>query len=70
MVILDALFALLLFKLFGVNALYILAITCCVSFLRNWGKVGFVFGIYEGAIIQQLLEQQTQQEEVNDDENL
>lgn len=65
MLILDALFALLLFKLFGVNALYILGITCCVSFLRNWGKVGFVAGIYEDAIIQQ-----TQQEEVNDDEDL
>lgn len=69
MVILDALFALLLFKLFGANALYILGITCCVSFLRSWGKVGFVAGIYEDAITQQLLEQQTQQE-VNDDENL
>lgn len=63
MVILDALFAALLFKLFGVNALYILAITCCVSFLRSWGKVGFVFGIYKDAIEQKILEQQTQQEE-------
>lgn len=70
MVILDALFALLLFKLFGVNALYILAITCCVSFLRNWGKVGFVFGMYEDALKQKILEYQMQQEEVNDDENL
>ena len=37
MVILDALFALFLFKLFGVNSLYILGITACVSILRNWG---------------------------------
>lgn len=68
MVILDALFALLLFKLFGVNALYILGITACVSFLRNWGKVGFVAGIYENALKEQILEQM--QQEVNDDENL
>ena len=68
MVILDALFALLLFKLFGVNALYILGITCCVSFLRSWGKVGFVAGIYENALKEKILEQM--QQEVNDDENL
>ncbi len=68
MVILDALFALLLFKLFGVNALYILGITACVSFLRNWGKIGFVAGIYADAFREQILEQL--QEEVNDDEDL
>ena len=50
MVILDALFALLLFKLFGVNALYILGITACVSFLRNWGKVGYVAGVYQDVL--------------------
>ena len=63
MVILDALFAALLFKLFGVNALYILGITCCVSFLRSWGKVGFVAGVYTDAIKQKLLEQIQQEEE-------
>ena len=68
MVILDALFALLLFKLFGVNALYILGITACVSFLRNWGKIGFIAGIYEDAIKEKILEHM--QQEVNDDENL
>ena len=68
MVILDALFALLLFKLFGVNALYILGITACVSFLRNWGKVGFVAGIYKDVLEEKILEQM--QQEVNDDENL
>lgn len=66
MVILDALFALLLFQLFGVNALYILGITCCVSFLRSWEKVGFVAGIYEEAIKHNLLKQQ----EAKDNENL
>ena len=69
MVILDALFALLLFKLFGVNALYILAITCCVSFLRNWGKVGYVAGVYQDVLKEKIM-QQLQQQEVNDDENL
>lgn len=69
MVILDALFALLLFKLFGVNALYILGITCCVSFLRNWGKVGYVAGIYQDVLKEKIM-QQLQQQEVNDDENL
>ena len=68
MVILDALFALLLFKLFGVNALYILGITACVSFLRYWGKVGFVAGIYKDVLEEKILEQM--QQEVNDDENL
>ena len=69
MVILDALFALLLFKLFGVNALYILGITGCVSFLRNWGKVGFVAGVYKDVLEEKIM-QQLQQQEVNDDENL
>ncbi len=69
MVILDALFALLLFKLFGVNALYILGITCCVSFLRNWGKVGYVAGVYQDVLKEKIM-QQLQQQEVNDDENL
>ena len=69
MVILDALFALLLFKLFGVNALYILGITACVSFLRNWGKVGYVAGVYQDVLKEKIM-QQLQQQEVNDDENL
>ena len=68
MVILDALFALFLFKLFGVNALYVLGITACVSFLRNWGKIGFIAGIYEDALKEKILEHM--QQEVNDDENL
>ena len=69
MVILDALFSLLLFKLFGVNALYILGITCCVSFLRNWGKVGYVAGVYQDVLKEKIM-QQLQQQEANDDENL
>ena len=54
MIILDSLFALLLFKLFGQDALYILGIVCCVSFLRNWGKVGFVAGIYRDVLIEKM----------------
>ena len=69
MLILDALFALLLFKLFGANALYILGITCCVSFLRNWGKVGYVAGVYQDVLKEKIM-QQLQQQEANDDENL
>ena len=44
---------------------YILAITCCVSFLRHWGKIGFVVGIYQDAIVNNLLKK-----EVNEDESL
>ena len=54
MLIMDALFALFLFKLFGVDALYILGIICCVSFLRLWGKVGFVASVYEDVIKQKI----------------
>lgn len=65
MIILDALFAFILYKFFGEGALYILAITCCVSFLRHWGKIGFVVGIYEDVIINNLLKK-----EVDEDESL
>lgn len=56
MIILDALFAFFLYKFFGEGALYILGITCCVSFLRNWGKIGFVAGIYEEAILNKIMD--------------
>ena len=65
MIILDAVFAFFLYKFFGEGALYILGITCCVSFLRNWGKVGFVAGIYQETIMNKLLKK-----EVNEDESL
>lgn len=55
MIIIDALFAFFLYKFFGEGALYILGITCCVSFLRNWGKIGFVAGIYEEAILEKIM---------------
>ena len=65
MIILDALFAFFLYKFFGEGALYILAITCCVSCLRNLGIVGFVAGVYQDAIINNLLKK-----EVDEDESL
>lgn len=55
MIIIDALFAFFLYKFFGEGALYILGITCCVSFLRNWGKIGFVAGIYEEVILEKII---------------
>ena len=63
MIILDALFAFFLYKFFGEGALYILGITCCVSFLRNWGKIGFIAGIYEEAIVNNLLKQEAKEDE-------
>ena len=63
MIILAALFAFFLYKFFGEGALYILGITCCVSFLRNWGKIGFVAGIYEEAIVNNLLKQEAKEDE-------
>ena len=39
MLILDALFALFLYKLLGVNALYILGTICCIAFLRSLEKI-------------------------------
>ena len=39
MLILDALFALFLYKLLGVNALYILGAICCIAFLRSLEKI-------------------------------
>lgn len=63
MIIFDALFAMLLFKFFGEGALYVLGITCCVAFLRSWGKVGFVAGIYKEAIVNNLLKRQEADED-------
>lgn len=65
MILLDALCAFLLYKFFGEAALYILGITCCVSFLRNWGKIGFIAGIYEEAIIDNLLKKEMDEDEKN-----
>lgn len=55
MLLLDALFALLLYKLFGTPALYILGITCAVMFLRTWGNVSFVARVYSDIIRNKIL---------------
>ena len=55
MLLLDALFALLLYKLFGTPALYILGITCAVMFLRTWGNVSFVARVYADIIRNKIL---------------
>ena len=66
MLLLDALFALLLYKLFGVPALYILGITCAVMFLRTWGNVSFVARIYSDIIRNKIL---MELEETENNEN-
>ena len=55
MSLLDALFALLLYKLFGTPALYILGITCAVMFLRTWGNVSIVARFYSDIIRNRIL---------------
>ena len=55
MLLLDVLFALLLYKLFGTPALYILGITCAGMFLRTWGNVSFVARIYSDIIKNKIL---------------
>lgn len=64
--LLDALFALLLYKLFGTPALYILGITCAVMFLRTWGNVSFVARVYSDIIRNKIL---TELEEIENNEN-
>ena len=66
LIILDALFALLLYKLFGTPALYILGITCAVMFLRTWGNVSFVARVYADIIRNKIL---TELEEIKNNEN-
>ena len=66
MLLLDALFALLLYKLFGTPALYILGITCAVMFLRTWGNVSFVARVYADIIRNKIL---MELEEIKNNEN-
>ena len=66
LILLDALFALLLYKLFGTPALYILGITCAVMFLRTWGNVSFVARVYADIIRNKIL---TELEEIENNEN-
>mgnify|MGYP003481787021 FL=1 len=66
LILLDALFALLLYKLFGTPALYILGITCAVMFLRTWGNVSFVARVYADIIRNKIL---MELEETENNEN-
>lgn len=66
MLLLDALFALLLYKLFGTPALYILGITCAVMFLRTWENVSFVARVYSDIIKNKIL---MELEETENNEN-
>ena len=50
--IFDALAALLIFKIFGEQGLWVLAITCCVTFLRLSGRLGWIFNVLENSLIE------------------
>lgn len=52
MLILDALVAGLIFKIFGEQGLLILAITCGVTFLRLSGRLGWIFNAIENDLIE------------------
>ena len=57
MLILDALFALFLYKLLGVNALYILGAICCLAFLRSLEKIVLILTTCSQLITISLAEQ-------------
>ena len=52
MLIIDALVAGLIFKIFGEKGLWILAITCGVTFLRLSGRLGWIFNVLENSLIE------------------
>ena len=52
MILLDALVAGLIFKIFGVQGLWVLAITCGVTFLRLSGRLGWIFAVIENSLIE------------------
>ena len=52
MLIVDALVAGLIFKIFGEQGLWILAITCGVTFLRLSGRLGWIFNAVENSLIE------------------
>ena len=52
MLIIDALVAGLIFKIFGEQGLWILAITCGVTFLRLSGRLGRIFNAVENSLIE------------------
>lgn len=52
MILFDAIVAWVIFKIFGVQGLWILAITCGVTFLRLAGRLNCIFRILEDGIIE------------------
>lgn len=52
MLIIDALVAGLIFKIFGEQGLWVLAITCGVTFLRLSGRLGWIFNVVENSLIE------------------
>ena len=52
MLILDALVAGLIFKIFGEQGLWVLAITCGVTFLRLSGRLSCIFRALEDGLIE------------------
>ena len=52
MILLDALVAGLIFKIFGEQGLLVLAITCGVTFLRLSGRLGWIFAVIENSLIE------------------
>lgn len=52
MLIVDALVAGLIFKIFGEQGLWVLAITCGVTFLRLSGRLGWIFNAVENSLIE------------------
>lgn len=52
MLIFDALVAGLIFKIFGEQGLWVLAITCGVTFLRLSGRLGWIFAVIENSLIE------------------
>lgn len=52
MILFDAIVAWVIFKLFGVQGLWILAVTCGVTFLRFSGRLGWIFTVIENSLIE------------------
>lgn len=52
MILFDALVAGLIFKIFGEQGLWVLAITCGVTFLRLSRRLGWIFNAVENSLIE------------------
>lgn len=51
MILFDAIVAWVIFKIFGVDGAWILGITCCVTFLRLSGRLGWILTLIENGLI-------------------